>query len=93
MVGAGGYVCGEGFLNGQLTVTRGLGDFHPEMQDTHELRERLKYAAAGQGDLRLVGPLTAGELCVFKKNPFEAKCSLRRAKIRFCMSICLCGCS
>jgi len=56
-------VCGEGFLNGQLTVTRGLGDFHPEMRDTHELRERLKYAASGQGAggaLRLVGPLTSG---------------------------------
>ena len=56
-------MCGEGFLNGQLTVSRGLGDFHPEMRDTHALRERLKYAASSQGALRLVGPLTAGALC------------------------------
>lgn len=58
---AGGYVCGEGFLNGQLTVTRGLGDFHPDALGAQRARERLKYRASPDAEpLQLCGPLTSG---------------------------------
>ena len=56
-------MCGEGFLNGQLTVSRGLGDFHPEaLASPRAAGECLKYRAcsdAGQ-PLHLVGPLISG---------------------------------
>ena len=62
---AGGYVCGEGFLNGQLTVTRGLGDFGPSAAPALQQprgRERLKYRSSlDDGEpLQLMGPLTSG---------------------------------
>lgn len=57
---AGGYVCGEGFLNGQLTVTRALGDFHPELLAMQRTKERLKYRASDKEPLELTGPLTSG---------------------------------
>ncbi|CAL8461814.1 g1345 [Coccomyxa elongata] len=56
---AGGYVCGEGFLNGQLTVTRALGDFHPELLAVQRARDRLKYCVSDQEPLELTGPLTS----------------------------------
>lgn len=57
---AGGFVCGEGFLNGQLTVTRALGDFHPELLAMQRTRERLKYRVDDTEPLQLTGPLTSG---------------------------------
>jgi hypothetical protein len=59
--GAGGYVCGEGFLNGQLTVTRGLGDFHPDMLSMQRQKERLKYRLSDKEPLELTGPLISGK--------------------------------
>ena len=54
-------MCGEGFLNGQLTVTRGLGDFHPDALGAQRARERLKYRASSEAEpLQLCGPLTSG---------------------------------
>ncbi len=59
-------MCGEGFLNGQLTVTRGLGDFGPDapaaaLQQPPRARERLKYRSSLDGEpLQLMGPLTSG---------------------------------
>lgn len=57
---AGGYVCGEGFLNGQLTVTRGLGDFHPDILSMQRQKERLKYSVNDEEPLHLIGPLISG---------------------------------
>ncbi len=48
---ADGYVCPEGYVNGQLGVSRAIGDFH---------FEGLKYKTDGAGPTK--GPLTAGAL-------------------------------
>ena len=59
-------MCGEGFLNGQLTVTRGLGDFHPDALGAQRARERLKYRASSRG--RAPAALRAAHLrCVVTK--------------------------
>lgn len=78
---AGGYVCGEGFLNGQLTVTRALGDFHPELLALQRTRERLKYRVSDKEPVELTGPLTSGRsecLCPWWLIAFTSSCGVSR---------------
>ena len=65
---AGGYVCNEGFLNGQLTVTRAIGDFNTEDMKFLAPRDRLKHCTGMPGSLRLSGPLTSGDHALLLKR-------------------------
>ena len=82
-------MCGEGFLNGQLTVTRGLGDFSPAAPALllqQRGRDRLKYRASLDGEpLQLLGPLTSGATRPREAVPPPAACCAPVSPVPFCL--------
>ena len=89
-------MCGEGFLNGQLTVTRGLGDFSPDapaLLQQRVGRDRLKYRASLDGEpLQLLGPLTSGANLPIETVPTTLlQCALCHLLPSFCCLRCATG--